>query len=71
MRRNTREEVRVSSSLDCKRTTPYPGARPAAEPRSLTQVRLERLRRLTCKEVAYCRIDVKYCDDVERCVTTS
>ena len=40
-------------------------------PRSLTKVRLERLRRVTCKEVAYCRIDVEYCDDVERCVTTS
>ena len=31
--RNAQEETRVSSSLDCKRTTPYPGARPAAPSR--------------------------------------
>ena len=45
-----------------------------SRPRTLTKVRLERLRRVTCKEVAllaYCRIYVKYCDDVERCITTS
>ena len=30
--RNTQEETRMSSSLDCKRTTPCPGPRPAAEP---------------------------------------
>ena len=42
-----------------------------SRPRTLTKVRLERLRRVTCMEVAYCRIYVKYCDDVERCITTS
>ena len=37
----------------------------------VNQVRLERLRRVTCKEVAYCRLNVEYCDGAERCFTTS
>ena len=34
-------------------------------------MRLERLCRVTFKEVAYCRINVEYCDGVERCFKTS
>ena len=38
---------------------------------ALAVVRLERLLCVTCKEVAYYRLNVEYCDGVERCFSTS
>ena len=38
---------------------------------TIAVVRLERLRRVTFEEVAYCRVNVEYCDGVERCFKTS